>query len=1358
MGKITTQCLKCNTPYTLNSDLIGKKAKCAKCSNIFVIQSIAQEENRESQRLQQTGITTTVPPKEDRISDTKNEEQLIEALSKKFNMAQIKWDDYSFDDSLLELIPEHLARKHNIFPYAIEHGMEPKITLAVADPSNTSAIAESMFITKGCHVEVAIASIHSIKDAIQRYYQREEPDSNTWESNQRDFSSQQQLLKMSEPFDESSYRPQTVSELIQQKREIIRHFKRIVKEYTQTKNNAEAAFNAKKKNAKDELETKRKAEQEHFWKFSGELNQKIDKISSNAKQAKNLLEWHWWEAISDVQTLPSKLENSSNPRANFENCVTESNHLLENIRILKKEPIPVNWEYVPRYTTWYGIVVIFLVSWIILMMTNLMFIGINKGWLFAAVVSVVIAFSITQFWKNERRNLYIKLLQLHANAKQLHETCIQPFDDEYKTKINEVEKEYEAKLREAKIEYQNTMRTIEQNFERNMKTVYHSVINFTNQIAELSPEWSDERWKVFKPATDIPLATRTGRLTKHLIGYDVSIPALFPFPGTHPMLFKGDSTANSIVVPAIQSLLLRLLATIPPGKLYFTFIDPVALGQNVASFMHLADFDDDLGFSLVNSRSWSEKQHIEQRLVELTEHMENVIQKYLRNTYATIEEYNEQAGEVAEPYRFLVIMNFPVNFSEEAARRLVSIVQNGPRCGVYTLIFYDTEQPLPYGFNANDLEQFMIIFSGWDGISFNIEDDDFGDCFLELENPPIDEIFNTIIEKVGQEAIETSKVEVPFEKILEKADLNSENLWKGSTAGGIHIPLGPIGANKVQYLEFGKGTAQHALVAGKTGSGKSTLLHVLIGTLALRYSPNEMELYLIDFKKGVEFKTYATYQLPHARVIAIESEREFGLSVLEGLDVELKRRGDMFRDVGVDGLKEYRQATKKKMPRILLLVDEFQEFFTYDDAIASKASQILDRLVRQGRAFGIHVLLGSQTLSGAYTLARSTVDQMANRIALQCSEADSRLILSDDNPAARLLSRPGEAIYNSANGLIEGNSPFQIAWLSDDKQKKYLKQIAALGKKTGHYPPRNQIVFEGNAPVDVGKNLPLKTFLLKTQRTAFVRRAEAWLGEPIAIKDATTAHFRRQSGSNLLIVGQNDEAAMGMLMIALLSLSVQYQSESAQFYLVDFGNVDAPHVQVLSFLTRILLHHAKHGRRRHLPDIINTVAQEVEYRLEREEESLEKKPSIYLVIYGLQRARDLEQDDIIGVDYSAPPAFGASNEPAPPPPSNPGKQFPKILREGPDLGIHTIVWCDTAKNLQRRLDRQALREFEMRVVFQMSNDDSLNLIDSSAASKLGQHRALFYSEEEGRLEKFRPFALPGERWLKKIGEKLQKTA
>src|SRR5207237_7937944 len=113
------------------------------------------------------------------------------------------------------------------------------------------------------------------------------------------------------------------------------------------------------------------------------------------------------------------------------------------------------------------------------------------------------------------------------------------------------------------------------------------------------------------------------------------------------------------------------------------------------------------------------------------------------------------------------------------------------------------------------------------------------------------------------------------------------------------------------------------------------------------------------------------------------------------------RRGELFRAAGVNDLPGYRnlaepagangKAHAAAMTRLVLIVDEFQEFFVEDDKISQEAALYLDRLVRQGRAFGIHVLLGSQTLGGAYSLARSTLDQMAVRIALQCSETDAHL-------------------------------------------------------------------------------------------------------------------------------------------------------------------------------------------------------------------------------------------------------------------------------------------------------------------------------------------------------------------------------
>ena len=85
--------------------------------------------------------------------------------------------------------------------------------------------------------------------------------------------------------------------------------------------------------------------------------------------------------------------------------------------------------------------------------------------------------------------------------------------------------------------------------------------------------------------------------------------------------------------------------------------------------------------------------------------MEKVIQMYLRNEYATIAEYNEQAGVIAEKYYFLVVADFPANFTETAAKRLLSIAASGARCGVYMLIHWDQRQPLPPEFIPDELQK-----------------------------------------------------------------------------------------------------------------------------------------------------------------------------------------------------------------------------------------------------------------------------------------------------------------------------------------------------------------------------------------------------------------------------------------------------------------------------------------------------------------------------------------------------------------------------------------------------------------------------------------------------------------------------
>ena len=916
-----------------------------------------------------------------------------------------------------------------------------------------------------------------------------------------------------------------------------------------------------------------------------------------------------------------------------------------------------------------------------------------------------------------------------------------------------------ADVEARRVAYEEAWNTLIADWRNGVAKMKYELGEVDSEDRRLFPPWHDPAWDPWEPPAASPGILRLGEFhvemnkipdatpedprLKGIVPESVDLPAYLSFPDKVSLLLKASEEGRTPAVHALQLAMLRFITAIPPGKVRFTIIDPVGLGQNFSTFMHLAEYDE----LLINGkRIWTEQQQIDSRLVDMTEHMENVIQSYLRNEYESIEEYNEMAGEVAEPYRVIVVANYPANFSDIAQRRLVSIANSGPRCGVYTLISVDTKLAGATGPLAKDLEPNSVNLVWKDG-RFVWKDSPFEQYPLQLDLPPDDDEFNRLVKLSGEAARKAKRVEVPFSAIAPDED----KYWTFDSRSMIDAPLGRAGATKFQNLKLGKGTSQHVLIAGKTGSGKSTLLHAMISNIALMYSPKEVELYLIDFKKGVEFKTYAAYGLPHARVVAVESEREFGLSVLQRLDVELKVRGDKYRVSGAQDVASYRRNTGEYLPRILLLVDEFQEFFIEDDKLAQEATLLLDRLVRQGRAFGIHVILGSQTLGGAYSLARTTIAQMAIRIALQCSEADSHLILSEDNAAARLLTRPGEAIYNDANGMIEGNHVFQVVWLPDVNREAYLKTLRQMAEDRGLMPDTPQLVFEGNLPADVSKNPLLNRALDEPTWPEEVRSVQVWLGDAIAIKDPTAALLRRQSGANILIIGQYDEMALGTLEMAVLSLATQHtpainghenSANAAKFYMLDGTPSDSPLYGSFNNLTDVIPHPYRIVGPREVEGVINEISEELS---RRQNDDQVEAPSIYIMIYDLGRFRDLRKSDD---DFGFSSSYGEESKPSA------SKQFATILREGPNFGIHCIAWCDTIGNLNRTFERQTAGEFELRVLFQMSINDSSALIDSPAAGKLGENRALYYNEEQGRMEKFRPYGLPSEEWLETVKQRI----
>ncbi|MGV3483097.1 MAG: FtsK/SpoIIIE domain-containing protein, partial [Planctomycetaceae bacterium] len=807
--------------------------------------------------------------------------------------------------------------------------------------------------------------------------------------------------------------------------------------------------------------------------------------------------------------------------------------------------------------------------------------------------------------------------------------------------------------------------------------------------------------------------------------FGASLPEALPVV-LHRRLQTGliiNAASNHVdqAIDLAQAMLWQLLCGVAPGRAKLTLIDPVGRGQNFASFMSMTDHQPDL----VGHRVWSGERHIEERIAELAHHAEDILQVNLRDRFDRIEQYNAIAGSMFEPYRAIAAIGFPENLTRDAYKHLRAIIESSTRCGVFMILVCDQSRPWPSDMPMPTDRRMLQLTIDADG-HWQHGDPELNDIpFQPISSPPAT-MRPGLVQRIGNAAVQASKVEIPFDSIAASTVAISDGQTKStpqlpSTAQSddqLVIPIGVQGARRLQSLKLGEGVKQHVLIAGKTGSGKSSLLHTIITAGAARYRPDQLQFYLLDFKKGVEFKIYAEARLPHARVVGIESEREFGRSVLQRLDADLQARGELFRDAGVQELSEYRARTGKAMPRVLLVIDEFQEIFSRDDRLAADCTVLLDRLVRQGRSFGMHVILSSQSLAGAQSLPRATLGQMAVRIALQCSESDAVLILSDDNTAARLISRPGEAIYNDAGGLLEGNQPFQVAYLTAERQKSWLESITARDEDAAQSLPP-PVVFEGNRPCRWSSELVRASMTNRKPGTL-----TALLGEAVEIGPPAALVLSRESGRNVLVVAPT-EMTGGLIASCLSGFAAPLPCGGhASLLYFDGGRSDdlllGTWLSQSGVSCEVIKPRDSESRLAQLADLIQ----------QRADADDHEQPPVVLVIDPLERFRDLRQDE----------AFSFSLDAAAAP--NGAESLQKILRDGPAVGVFSILVCSSAETLSRWLPRGSRHDLQQRILGRINPADSSALIDSPDATNLSAATMLIYDDADGSLKKFRVCDLP----------------
>lgn len=327
-----------------------------------------------------------------------------------------------------------------------------------------------------------------------------------------------------------------------------------------------------------------------------------------------------------------------------------------------------------------------------------------------------------------------------------------------------------------------------------------------------------------------------------------------------------------------------------------------------------------------------------------------------------------------------------------------------------------------------------------------------------------------------------------------------EKFWTESYQFKVSVPVGWDINHKEVCFEIGN-EQNHTLICDHSGSGKSNFLHVLIQNLAFYYAPNEVQLFLLDYKEGVEFNAYTDPILEHARLVSVASSVGFGVSFLSWLCDEIEKRSNLFKQFKVKDLSDYRKH--EKMPRLIVVIDEFQVLFS-DNSTQVKGSveRSLNTLLKKGRSYGVHLILATQTMRGT-DINPSFKAQIANRIALPMDAEDSSSVLGDD--AACELVRP-EGIFNNNGGHQKYHTKISIPKAPDDF-KSFLTKIHAEFNQRNLAPIECKI-YNGETPLKMPNILKANEMRLH-------------LGKEVDYEQKDLIVEFENNESHLLVVSQN---------------------------------------------------------------------------------------------------------------------------------------------------------------------------------------------------------------------------------------------
>ena len=795
------------------------------------------------------------------------------------------------------------------------------------------------------------------------------------------------------------------------------------------------------------------------------------------------------------------------------------------------------------------------------------------------------------------------------------------------------------------------------------------------------------------------------------------LPAVLDPIGHSKHVFIQGGTSGSRA-SLMHALLLRLTLAFPIGLARLLLIDSAEQGRTLN--LYSTKLHEDLSGGKVFDR----EQAIAEEINKIRDRISQINQHVLVE-FPSIDAYNQANPDIPTPYQFIVTNNFPKGFNNQALTALQDIMRNGPRAGIYFIATVSDTIPDQHNFDLNTYlgENYQLTLNEGELIQWNSE---YLNRYQVKVDESSDEVNEVEILKVISKVYADKPIVVEYERIRRALPV----LWSVSTTTGLRAPVGMTFGGKLHEIEFTDQYA-HGLVGGRTGSGKTVLLHDLICGLGQNHGPDELELYLLDFK-GTEFDVYAKNSLPHARVVAVDCDTEVGLDVIRRLGEEMDHRRKLFTDADVPDIQSYREKGHA-LPRILLIVDEIQmltQQSTDMNQIRLVENGIID-LLRRGRAMGIHVLLGTQSPSNVLT--NQMLQQLAVRICLLADQQVSRLVLGEANEAASGLQKPGEAVYNAYNGDSHHNIFIRAALLKKDQIAQITRNIRDEANQREYHPSKELYYFDGSTRSTLLDNTLTKKCLQIKKPTELPATLQIPLGNAVGPKEDLSIRFARERYSNLVMLGGDPKELHELFRSILLGIYIQQTAAMADFYLVDLTFADLPFVNVLrSFQS--MPHGFQFAPNSQLGcDLIAEIHQRLQERKETARGGGKDDKSIFLAIFGAENFSDLRGADKFTKTETR-------------------KRLDEILKDGPSVGIHVVVATQTlAKGEILGAD-----DFGARICFQISEDDSRALLDSDAGTKLRPDRAIFRRREwpHGRVDKFKPYLEITAEQISETGDRL----